>query len=158
MTRLRYIIDRPRGPRGGNHDDLTATNSPCTACRRAREIGKPPGRVLVYDLDMLPELRVSRGHVLPLDFEDSAIDEEYEWHERMSLHHASEMERLRPRGELTPVTVRFLSTHDLAKIRHVLEEYEGERARRERAKRPSVWTESTLYLTLRDLWREGKLG
>lgn len=182
MTRLRYIADNPRGPRGGNHDIRTLFSSPESA-RRSVLVHKngARGQVLIVDLDAL--FRV------PAKEESSAavMDQTYSWHAARMQYHASEMARLRPIAESTHPEVliandaeqigraaeaglvrarsllsdsskpAWLTTTDLAELREVVSEWylEEDRLRRGGGATPAT---ARAFFVLRDLWRSGKLG
>jgi hypothetical protein len=152
VTRLRYIVDRPRGPRGGNNESpalyrsLGAAKGNATPgpARFRSDRGRVAGRVLQLDLD----------EMLPIDAD---VDEQFQWHERQMLHHNAEMLRLRPLAESRPAS--HLATAEMTQLREAVAEWceENERPKTPRGKeRP--WPTRKLFFLLRDLWREGKLG
>lgn len=153
MTRLRYIADRPRGPRGGNNDArhlFTWVESasreagiakPITFVQRQKQsAGVGIGVVRLVDLD---ELLIVRPEPSPHDM--------FEWHENRAFHHEGEMLRLQP--EHVRATASLLSTADIASLREVIDEWELERLTRK--KTPA---EHRAFFVLRDLRRARKLG
>lgn len=81
--RTRYIVDNPRGPRGGNNDVHATFTSESSARRNVkRGEGSARGRVLVVDLDDL------------CDF-DASPHEELEHAERMMCKWAQRCEETR---------------------------------------------------------------
>ncbi len=154
MSRLRFIVDRPRGPRGGNNDsrslykDLSAAKLGVEE-RPAREwagqiirAAKPAGRILVVDLDA----------ILPFD---ATPDEHVQWHESQMLHHNAELMRLRECVDVPEA--KYLTSTDLALIREAVSEWylEEDRLRRRGGATPAA---AGAFFLLRDLWREGKFG
>lgn len=150
MTRLRYIVDRPRGPRGGNNESLALYRDFGPAKRNAEprepryrdDRRRPEGKVLVVDLDMLL-------HVF------ASIDEQFEHHERMALYHTCEAMRLKPDGKPATADVTFLTPHDIAWLREAVDEYDAEFAR---LKDKSKADKGCIVARLQILRRAGKLG
>lgn len=153
MTRLRFIVDRPRGPRGGNNDArhlYSTLDSAKTAAMPKKEqvwnnrivsAARPEGAVLCVDLDEL----------LPVGAD---LDEQIAYHERRMLHHDSELMRLR---EAPGPAVAYLTAEDMAELREVVSEWDAEedRLRRGGGATPAA---RGAYFKLRDLWLAGKLG
>ncbi len=151
---MRYIVDRPRGPRGGNNDSPAMYRAIGPARRNAAprssrwdsDGDRQPGRVLAFDLDAL----------LPVD---ATIDEHFEWHERMALHHGGELLRLRPENSSPPVPGRswpWLNTTDLARLREAAAAWIDTFPRRD-AKHPRKPEDSALLFLLKSLLEDGKL-
>lgn len=118
MTRVRYFVDRPRGPRGGTNDSGPYYTLH-TAQRRAKAVdelrsydgrllraAQPEGTILAVDLDELKPYGV-----------DS--DREFEWHESRMQYHAGEAQRLQPGAELKTAD-QFLTHEDLAELRELI--------------------------------------
>lgn len=158
MTRLRYIVDRPRGPRGGNHDEPYAFRNRESAERAAEPLAgrrfRPAGTVFEIDLDALQPIGAS-------------LEEQFAWHERQALHHETEMLRLRPHAEAKQAPA--LTTSDMARIREAVAAWDAEELRRGGVRGPAQQSAAIppgplaratrlALLLLRDLWREGKLG
>jgi hypothetical protein len=145
VTRLRFIADNPRGPRGGNHDVPTIFKSPDSARRNTLIVkGERVGRVLVADLDAL----------LVKGWDHDVV---FQWHDRRMQFHASEMMRMRESESSGVVQAKWLTTDDLMTIREVVSEWEIEedRLRRGGGATPAA---ARAFFTLRELWREGKFG
>lgn len=146
MSRLRYIVDMPRGPRGGNNDVrhmYTWVESAKRALRsgtRGIQMPEPKGHVLQLDLDDL--------YVVGSDF-----DATFQWHDRRALHHTTEAMRMREAEERGGKPSTWLTTADIAMLRECADEWELENARAR--KTPAMLR---AFFTLRDLRRDGKLG
>lgn len=155
MTRLRFIVDRPRGKRGGHHDERHLYTSRSGAKRalgerterayqnRVIRAARPAGKLLVVDLDAL----------LP---DGADVETLFSWHEAQSTHHAAEAMRLMPhvqRGD----AAAWLTTTDLDELREVVAEWdlEEDRLRRGGGATPAA---ARAFFLLRDLLRAGKLG
>lgn len=157
MARIRYFVDRPRGPRGGNNDSGPYYTLH-TAQRHAAKLddsigwqgriakGRCAGVILAVDLDELKPYGV-----------DS--DREFAWHESRMQYHAGEAQRLRPGVELKTAE-QFLTHEDLAElraaIRNHLEAIKG---------RQRTWptkgmrdAQCRLEVALERLLESGKLG
>lgn len=158
MARLRYIVDRPRGPRGGHNDTgpyYTLSSAKLAAASRDEVIGyqgalvrpaKVKGTILVVDID----------EMLPVDADS---DREFAWHESRMQYHAGEAQRLKPGIELRTAE-QFLTREDLARLRQRIEEHfaaiKGERRSwRTKAARHS---QIALEEMLKALLASGKLG
>lgn len=114
MSRIRYFVDRPRGPRGGNNDSgpyytlhtaqrHATGQSGISGLGRSSRPHRCEGTILAVDLDELKPFGV-----------DS--DREFEWHESRMQYHAAEAQRLKPDVELKTAE-QFLTHEDLAELR-----------------------------------------
>lgn len=141
MTRLRYVADQARGPRGGhrNHRQL------CMSVQTARRYveGCPQARVLVVDLDTL----------LPAD---ASQDELFQYHEAAMLHHTAEVLRLRP--DATEPVAAALRTEEIATLRQAAEEWVAWKEKHpDKPLAPGNRETLHLFHVLRDMLREGRL-
>lgn len=155
MTRLRFIVDRPRGKRGGHNDErhlyksLSSAKTGSSAKKGVEYNGRvfrpdrAAGRILTVDLDDLPIV-------------DASIEESFAFHERAALRHTSEMYRLRPHAEGT-ATAAYMTPEDMAHLRQVVSEWDDEEDRLRRGGGATPAAAGAFFL-LRDLWRAGKLG
>lgn len=163
MARLRYIADNPRGPRGGNHDVRTLFSSAESASRNVLKLkGQPPaGKVLLVDLDELLVVKQSVWNVDDLAEREANFHADFDavfaWHEQRWQHHGAEVLRLRPLADGLSREPAYLTTHDLARLREVVSEWdlEEDRLRRGGGATPAA---RGAFFVLRDLYREGKLG
>lgn len=146
MSRLRYIVDRPRGPRGGNnvvrhmYAWVESAKRALSTGTRGVQKSEPKGRVLQLDLDDL--------YIVGSDF-----DETFQWHDRRALHHTTEAMRMRGVEQSGTPQAEWLTTADIAELREAASEWELEvnRARKTPASHRA-------FFVLRDLLRAGKLG
>ena len=167
MTRLRYIVDRGVGPKGGRRD----TPATFTSVESAKRSAEPKAEWKRSDGTTIRQ-EVRPGKVLPLDLDmllpvGSSIDESYEYHERMSTYHGGEMLRLQP-GNAPPVldaSWPWLTTDDVARLRQAAVDWIAERqreaARRDKSKRKRrpqrPMAETNLFVLLDVLLKDGKL-
>lgn len=156
MTRVRYFVDRPKGPRGGNRDtgpfyNLKSAQTDAKArdeYRIGNRIIKPArvaGQIRVVDLDVAP-------------FNGVDSDEEFTWHESRMQYHASEAQRLKPGVELRTAE-QFLTSADLMTLRQAIERhFAAVRNDREWKSDASRWAQLRLEELLKELLADGKLG
>ena len=159
MARLRYFVDRPPGPRGGNNDsgpyynlDSAKRHAEPRAEKRYQdrviERALPQGTIRVVDLDLMP-------------MQGADSDEEFAWHEAQMQHHACEAQRLKPGVDLRTAT-EFLTGEDLTKLRQAIEHHFTIIDRHERARtwRTKAGREAQRQLEelLKKLLKSGKLG
>lgn len=145
MTRLRYIADNPPGPRGGNRAALQLFMSEHTAKRHAETVeafynAPATGRVKVIDLDDL----------LPVD---ATAEEALQFHESRAVFHTGEMLRTRP--DDVQRDPNYLSTADIAKLRHAAEQWLTDWDKRGAERRRPA--DHGLQQVLRELLDGGKL-
>ncbi len=142
MSRLRYIADNPRGPRGGNRD-VRSLFSSADAARRNTDRSRG-GRVLQVDLDLLL--------VCGTD-----IDQLFQWHENQAQFHTSLMNTLKPGATGIAPAATWLDSFDLAQIREVVSEWvlEEDRLRLGGGATPAA---RGAFFVMWDLYRAGKFG
>lgn len=153
MTRLRFIVDRPRGKLGGHNDErylfksLDSAKLSCASKKALEYNGRSirparlEGRVLTVDVDTL----------LPVD---ASIEDQLGHHEHRMLHHTTELQRL---GNFAVGGAAVLTTTDMALIREAVSEWyvEEDRLRRGGGATPAA---AGAFFLLRDFWHAGKLG
>lgn len=156
MTRLRYLADRPRGPKGG-HNDVRHVYSDREGAKRAamprsefRSRGRivraaiGAGRVYVVDLDCL----------LPID---ATPDELFQWHEAQMQFHLAEVMRLRGDQHANAPPPSVMTTEDIARLREVAEQFVSSFPRMKRTRAIERVDYAVLYV-LKYLLEQGKLG
>lgn len=158
MSRVRYFVDRPRGPRGGNND-----SGPYYTLHTAKRHAAKTDDVVGYQGRLIRPARCE-GTILAVDLDELKpygvdSDREFEWHESRMQYHAAEAQRLRPGAELKTAE-QFLTHEDLAELRELLgKHFEAIKGRHR------TWplkgmrdAQVALEKRLRELLDSGKLG
>jgi hypothetical protein len=105
MTRLRYVVDNPRGPKGGNNDVPTIFKSAESARRSIkRGVHGTKGRVIKFDLDdgeeqgIPPELEHAHAERMMVKWSQRCLET------RSGLHDSGPLFRdAHPVGELAAI-------------------------------------------------------
>lgn len=159
MSRIRYFVDRPRGPRGGNND-----SGPYYTLHTAKRHAEATEDLRSYNGDRLIRAARCEGTILAVDLDELKpygvdSDREFEWHEARMQYHAGEAQRLKP-GVALKTAEQFLTHEDLAVLRELIgKHFEAIKGRHR------TWplkgmrdAQVALEKRLRELLDSGKLG